>query len=217
MDVLIACEESQTACIEFRKLGHNAFSCDIQRCSGGHPDWHIFGSVFNVLHSSSEFTHRSNGSIDFFTEDGVFHSIDKWDLIIAHPPCTNICSTSSVAFSKGLHSFDDIINGLGFFSYIWNLQYLYPNLKICIENPKPMRRSCLPPFSQTIQPYQFGDNYTKLTCLWLYNLPYLIPNCYASSGTTRNICPSYVGTHFGSISRSKSFKGIAEAMAKQWS
>lgn len=209
--VLVACEESQVVCMEFRKKGLIAFSCDIQPCSGNFPQYHIQRNVLDILTSSSEYNY-----IDFQTQDGMWHVVPKWDLIIAHPPCTMLCSTSSVALSKGQHSIDDIYSARKFFLEFYNLK----NVRVCIENPKPMALSNLPPYSQVIQPYEFScsseDEFTKLTCLWLINLPPLLRSNFAPIGSRRNCCKSYVGTVCGSVQRSKTFKGVARAMATQW-
>lgn len=194
MRVLIACEESQTACIAFRKLGHLAFSCDLQPCSGGYPEYHIQADCREVIEHNS------------------------WDLIIAHPPCTYL----SVAGACNLIRDGKIINDLRyqkmleareFFMYFYNLPSM---VRVCIENPRAMKLCQLPPYSQVIQPFQFGDPYTKQTLLWLKRLPYLFPDCYSTSKRVSSGCTSWVGTHYGSIQRSKSFQGIANAMAKQW-
>lgn len=189
MKVLIACEESQTVCKAFRANGHIAFSCDIQKCSGGFPQWHIQRDCISLINES----------------------LSEWDLIIAHPPCTYLSRVSSVALSSGKHTLSDVESARNFFMFFYNL----PG-RVCIENPVPLTCASLPPYSQTIQPYQFGDNFTKLTCLWLKNLPLLFPFCYVPKGFTRNCAPSWVGTHSGGKVRSKSFPGIARAMATQW-
>lgn len=211
-NVLIACEESQTTCIEFRKLGFNAFSCDLQSSTGGFPQYHIKGDCLQYLEPCEEF----NG-IGFYTEDNTYHCVPKWDLIIAHPPCTMLARVSSAAFRSGLHSSYDVQVAREFFFRFYDLKRTSSGIRLCIENPVPMKISNLPKYSQIIQPYQFGDLYTKQTCLWLYNLPPLFPtSALAPYGSTRNIFPSWVGTHFGSVQRSKSFVGIARAMANQW-
>lgn len=205
MNVLVACEESQVVCIEFRKIGHNAFSCDLQSCSGGSPEWHIQRDVFEII----------NGGF-FETCSGETHYICKWDMIIAHPPCTYLSKVSSKCFREGVHTYSQVCSAVDFFMKFYNLRYIQPDIKLCIENPVPMAICGLPAFSQTIQPYEFGDEWTKLTCLWLYNLPPLIGQCYAPIGHKRNCCPSYVYHKFGSKLRSKTFIGIARAMAIQW-
>lgn len=189
MKVLVACEESQTVCKAFREMGHIAFSCDLQSCSGGKPEWHIQRDCISFINDS----------------------LSEWDLIIAHPPCTYLSKVSSVALSLGKHTFAQVMEAKKFFMFFYNL----PG-RVCIENPVPMALAGLPPYTQTVQPYQFGDNWTKLTCLWLKNLPPLISNCYAPYGYSRNCCPSWVYHKFGSKARSKTFPGIARAMATQW-
>lgn len=212
MFVLIACEESQAVCIEFRKLGHIAFSCDIQKCSGGHPEWHIVGDVLPLL----------NGKCDFFTESGIEYSIfDRWDLIIAFPPCTFL----SNAGNRVLYNKDGTLNHKRFLKGMAAREFFMKILaadcdKICVENPKHNSIYNIPPFSQQIQPYYFGHPCTKLTRLWLKNLPILmatdivIPNdSYLpnSSSGSPGCCKSNK-----SIDRSKTFPGVAAAMAAQW-
>lgn len=218
MNVLIACEESQRVCIAFRDKGHNAFSCDIVPCSGGHPEWHICGDVLPLL----------NGNCEFVTMDDVTHRIDgKWDLLIAHPPCTYLSNAGARwLYAGGELNFDRYRKGLEgkkFFMAMLNADCP----RIAVENPIPSRQYDLPPYTQFIQPYQFGEPWSKKTCLWLKGLEPLQPTNivedykpYCSSG-------SYSGTHDpkykgasrkgGSAkSRSKTFSGIAAAMAEQW-
>lgn len=211
MNVLVCCEESQAVCKAFRNNGHNAFSCDIQLCSGGYPEWHIFGDCFDLIQA-----HRNNNSILFQTQDGVIHSSpSQWDLIIAHPPCTYLARSSSCNMYKNgfidVERYEKMISARQFFMEFYNL----PG-RVCIENPVPMKMVALPDYTQTIQPYEFGDKYTKLTCLWLKNLPYLIPRTYAFPGQKRNLYESWCNVRSGSKYRSKTFIGIASAMAQQW-
>lgn len=189
MKVLVACEESQTVCKAFREKGHIAFSCDLQACSGGKPEWHIQRDCISLIKDS----------------------LSEWNLIIAHPPCTYLSKVSSAALACDKHTISQVMEAKKFFMFFYSL----PG-RVCIENPVPMSIAGLPPYNQTVQPYQFGDNWTKLTCLWLKNLPPLIPNCYAPYGLSRNCAPSWVYHHFGSKARSKTFPGIARAMAIQW-
>ena len=211
MFVLVACEESQAVCIEFRKKGHFAFSCDLQRSFGGFPEFHICCDVTKILP-----TQRCM-PISFITEDSKRHVIPCWDLIIAHPPCTMLSKVSSANYSMGIHTDNDIHRAREFFMQFYNLQFEFPNIRICIENPVPFKLVQLPPFTQTIQPYEYGDNFTKLTCLWLYNLPPLIAQCYGCSfGNSRCSAPSWTSLHRSAKQRSKTFKGIARAMALQW-
>lgn len=186
LKVLIACEESQTSCIEFRKLGHNAFSCDLQKCSGGHPEWHIQGDVLQYIQ-------------------------DDWDLIIAHPPCTYMCQASSIRlFPNGQLDkirLQKVKAAKAFFMEFYNAECEH----IAIENPRPLKIVGLPWSSQVIQPYQFGEPWSKETHLWLKNLPLLRPTQIIS---THKCFTSYKWT---AKDRSKTFKGIAAAWAHQWS
>lgn len=204
LNVLVACEESQSTCLAFRNLGHNAFSCDLQDCSGGHPEYHILSDCLPLL----------NGDCSFFTSDKVYHYVEgHWDLIIAHPPCTYLSKAgANLLFDKFHHVYDlDRFNkGLdaaSFFRKFLNCDCPY----VCVENPCPLKIFNLPPASQVIQPYFFGHPYSKYTCLWLKNLPPLIYTCIVP------FYKSFVYTRSGSVKRSKSFSGISAAMAFQWS
>lgn len=185
MRVLIACEESQIECIEFRKRGHKAYSCDIQDCSGGYPEWHIKTDVLNILY-------------------------DSWDLVIAHPPCTylTVCGNKALYHDLGKFNEERYKKGLDAKNFFMKF-YEYPG-KICIENPVPNGIYGLPKYTQIINPWQFGDNWNKRTCLWLKNLPPLLPKYYVIG------CKSYTDSFNGSVLRSKSFPGIAKAMAETW-
>lgn len=203
MNVLIACEESQIECIAFRNAGFNAFSCDIKLCSGGHPEWHIYGDVSFLLSSN----------VDFITEDFKLHHIDKWDLIIAHPPCTYLSRAATGSLYKNsILNKDRYIEGLKARDFFMKFYYygLYTNTHLCIENPIPFKIFELPDVSQYVQPYEFGDPFSKKTCFWLFNLPLL-----KSTNVVSALC-SYTDTCHGSELRSKSFPGISAAMAKQW-
>lgn len=221
MKVLIACEESQRVCIEFRKLGHEAYSCDIQECSGGHPEWHIMDDVLPLL----------NGHCSFKTMDGVEHTVtDKWGLIIAHPPCTYLSNSSAVRLYKKINGetyinrnrFELGLQAKEFFMTIYSAECD----KIAIENPVPTGIYHLPKYTQIIQPYEYGEPWLKKTCLWLKGIPVLRPTnivepigswvsggCKKSDGSPR----SNKGTTFRDSKRkSKTFPGIAQAMAQQW-
>lgn len=166
MKVLVACEESQRVCIEFRRLGHEAYSCDIEPCSGGHPEWHIQQDVLPLL----------NGKCKFRTVNGEEHRIDtRWDMIIAHPPCTYLSNAGArFLYPKGELNKERLQKGLkakGFFMKLWNADCK----RIAVENPIPSKVYGLPKYSQTIQPYEFGHPYSKKTCLWLKGLPKLQP------------------------------------------
>ncbi len=192
MKVLIACEESQRVCIEFRKLGHKAFSCDLKDCSGGFPEWHIKGNCIEVIEHNS------------------------WDLIIAHPPCTylSVAGACNLVNGKGeiinQRRYEEMLKAREFFMYFYNIT----GCKVCIENPRAMARAELPKWSQVIQPFQFGDNYSKQTCLWIKGLPLLMPECYTLN--KRSFGESWCDVHRSAAQRSKTFPGIARAMARQW-
>ena len=218
MKVLVACEESQRVCTEFRKLGHEAYSCDIIPCSGGHPEWHIDSDVLPLL----------NGDEEFYTEDSAWHFIHgKWDLIIAHPPCTYLSNAGARwLYAGGKLNEERFQKGLDaklFFAKI----YLADCDKIAIENPIPSKIYDLPKYTQVIQPFEFGEPWSKKTCLWLKGLEPLKPTNilkdhkpYCSSGSySGGHDPKYKGASRkgGSAkSRSKTFTGIAKAMADQW-
>ena len=198
--VLIACEESQTVCREFRRLGAVAFSCDIQKCSGGHDEWHIRENVLPFLRGRRYFT----------TEDRKIHHVPQWDLIIAHPPCTYISKAGSNHLVKN-GQVNKIREAYGIVAVDFFQKCLDAKAKcVCVENPVPMARWGLPMATQIIGPWQFGHPYTKRTCLWLKNLPPLLPTIFAMprKSWVRN-------THLAK-KRSKTFPGIAKAMAEQW-
>ena len=219
MNVLIACEESQAVCKEFRRIGHNAFSCDIIPCSGGHPEWHIMQDVLPLL----------NGNCSFNTTDGTSHQIDgKWDMIIAHPPCTYMSNAGACRMfpRKGqidTERFKKAMEAKEFFMEFYNADCE----RICIENPVPLTVVGLPEKSQVIQPYEYGHPYTKKTYLWLKGLPKLDP-----TNIVRPVGPyvcgnaeiwkkqSRKGVVYGKEKsakhRSKTFEGWAMAMAQQW-
>ena len=211
MKVLVACEESQRVCAAFRERGHESYSCDIIDQSGGHPEWHIMQDVLPLL----------NGNCEFETTDGTKHKLDsKWDLIIAHPPCTYLSNVGSPHLFNRNHSIKNMgrykrgIEAKEFFMRFYNADCD----KICIENPTPMRIWNLPKYTQAIQPYFFGDPYKKRTCLWLKGLNTLVPTdiCENAEPTTKpgnwfNKC----GKDRAKI-RSKTFPGIAKAMTEQW-
>ena len=218
MKVLVACEESQRVCNAFRKLGHEAYSCDIIECSGGHPEWHILGDALKVI----------NGNCDFTTQDGGKHTIiGKWDLLIAHPPCTYLTNASAVRMRvKGEvvpERYAKAMEAKEFFMRFINADCD----KICVENPVPLKIVNLPPYTQIIQPWQFGHPYSKRTCLWLKGLPKLEPTNIITEGVQPYVNGGYKDAH-GNYrrfqgrkerdpkTRSKTFEGIAEAFANQW-
>lgn len=216
MNVLIACEESQRVCIAFREKGHNAFSCDILPCSGGHPEWHILGDALAAV----------KGGV-IITMDGLSHDVGKWDMLIAHPPCTYLSNAGARWLFPGGHlNIDRYFKGL--YAKIFFMAMLNADCsKIAVENPIPSRIFNLPKYTQVIQPYQFGEPWSKKTCLWLKGLEPLQPTNilddympYCSSGSySRTHDPKYKGASRkgGSAkSRSRTFWGIARAMVEQW-
>ena len=214
MNILIACEESQAVCKAFREKGHNAFSCDIIDCSGGHPEWHIKQDVLPLL----------NGNCEFVSVDGQAHSIKgKWDLIIAHPPCTYFSTAgANWLFRGGKLDEERYKKGLEMKRFFMNI-YNADCPKICIENVRAMKIWELPQHSQEIQPYQFGHSVSKCTRLWLKNLPPLIPTDivtpeakWISCGYKNREIQNQAVCKKHDKKRSETFKGIALAMAEQW-
>lgn len=217
MKVLIACEESQRVCIAFREKGHEAYSCDMQECSGGHPEWHIKGDCLPII----------NGNCEFTTQDEQGHIIDgKWDLLIAHPPCTYLSNAGARHLWKG-HKLNEERYKQGLLAKEFFLRFINADCeKICVENPIPSKIYELPKYSQIVQPYEYGHPYTKKTCLWLKGLQPLMPTDIVVP--IGNYCPSgtyskkHDNEHRGLFTkdraknRSKTFEGIARAMAEQW-
>lgn len=217
MKVLIACEESQTVCKAFRERGHEAYSCDIQEPSGGHQEWHILGDALKAI---------EGGQVT--TMDGLTHDVGRWDLLIAHQPCTYLTASSAVRlFGKEHVVKDRSREQLGWEARRFFLRMLYSGVeKIAVENPRPLRWFSLPEYSQIIEPYMFGDPWKKRTCLWLKGIPPLEPTkivkpaCSWVSGGSKKADGSprsNVGMPFRDSKRkSKTFPGIAKAMAEQW-
>lgn len=166
LKVLVACEESQRVCTEFRKLGHEAYSADIQEPSGGFPEWHILGDVLKVLNGGT-----------FTTMNKWVHSIKKWDLIIAHPPCTYLAVSGNAWFNiakygdKAIERYKQRELAAQFFMKFINADCEH----IAVENPIGYMNTHYQKPSCIIQPYEYGHPVRKATCLWLKNLPCLIP------------------------------------------
>ena len=201
MKILVACEESQAICKEMRRLGHEAYSCDIIHCSGGHPEWHIQCDALELLKM-------------------------RWDMIIAHPPCTYMTNAGAVRMRVGgvinQERYEKAMQAKEFFMAFYNADCP----RIAVENPTPMKLIGLPPYTQAIQPYEYGHPYSKRTCLWLKGLPKLVPTQimenhepYVNGG-----CKDAHGNYRrfqgrkerDPKTRSKTFPGIAKAMAEQW-
>ena len=234
MNVLVACEESQAVTIELRKLGHRAFSCDLLECSGGHPEWHIKNDVLPLL----------NGKCEFQTVDGKMHKqSDRWDMIIAFPPCTHLAVSGAAWFEKKR------VDGRQKAGVEFFCKFFEANCdKIAIENPVGIisgnyvqkwfpviaEKYNLPKKpTQIIQPWMFGDNYSKSTCLWLKGLNTLTPKVEKQPELEWfNWVDGKTGKHKRQPKwfadawklkpeerakvRSKTFPGIAKAMAEQW-
>jgi site-specific DNA-cytosine methylase len=211
MKILIACEESQAVTKEFRALGHDAYSCDILPCSGGHPEWHLQGDVFKYINQG-------------------------WDLMVAHPPCTYL----SVSGARHLYNKDKTPNIERYKNQAEALDFVKRLMdfnieKIAIENPISVISSHIRKPDQIIQPYMFGDSASKSTCLWLKGLPKLKPTNIVDKGEFKEWVDKKTGNvkrqalwYYEALQqaknsaerrtlRSKTFKGIAEAMANQWS
>lgn len=223
MKVLIACEESQAVCKEFRRLGHEAYSCDIIECSGGHPEWHIRWDALALI----------NGDCSFLTCDGEIHRIDgKWDLLIAHPPCTYLSNAGACRLypKKGQLDMERYQKGLEAKKFF--MEFLLADCpRVCVENPVSSSVFQMPKHTQEIQPYQFNDDgthpYTKKTRLWLRGglkpLVPTTPDCepvgpYVPAGTGRKDRTKYGSAKRGedAKNRAKTFSGFARAMAEQW-
>lgn len=218
--ILIACEESQTVCKAFRERGFEAYSNDIQHPSGGHPEWHVLGDALDAI---------KGGTI--VTMDGQAHDVGEWDLLIAHPPCTYLTSASAVRLFNRDHTVKNRNRErLGWEARRFFLQLLYSGVeRIVVENPCPLRWFDLPEYDQIIEPYMFGDPWKKRTCLWLENVPPLIPTSIvkpeglwvgSASGrehSTGRVKSGYtLKSNWDSKTRAKTFPGIAKAMAEQW-
>lgn len=230
MNVLIACEESQTVCKAFRELGFNAYSCDLVECSGGHPEWHLLGDALDVI--------RNNGGV---AQNGGRVFVDKWDLMIAHPPCTYLTSSGAKWFyhpdDKGLPIEDrrphpkfpnrkkDQDTGAEFFMALYNSDIPY----IAVENPVGVMSTRFRKPDQIVQPFMFGDQARKTTCLWLKGLPLLESTNVVDEGETLTfksgkrmqkwISDALTNTKTAEERRrlrSKTFEGMAKAMASQW-
>lgn len=210
MNILVACEESQRVTTEFRRVGHNAFSCDIIDQSGGHPEWHIKQDVVPLL----------NGNCKFTTTDGTEHEINgRWDLIIGHPPCTYISNAGARHLRpKGVLNEERLRQGIEATHFF--LRILYADCDhIAVENPIPSSIYCLPPYTQVIQPYDFGHPFKKKTCLWLKGLPELKHTKEIPPEECQSTKIADWFNHGGKDrqrNRARTFPGIAKAMAEQW-
>lgn len=226
MKILVACEESQAVTKELRRLGHEAYSCDIIDQSGGHPEWHIMQDVLPLR----------NGNCTFKTTDGSTHAVvGKWDMLIAFPPCTHLAGSGARHFElkradgrqrEGIEFFCQFLtadcdriaieNPVGIIGGDYILTH-FPDLAEKYDLPRKP--------DQKIQPYEHGHPYTKTTCLWLKGLPKLVPtdvldrppNGWVNqSFTASGRYGGFAGNFNDAITRSKTFPGVAKAMAEQW-
>lgn len=245
INIILGCEESQAVTIEFRKLGFNAFSCDLKPCSGGHPEWHIQADIFEVL-----------GAIKFYTSDNKPHFVNEWHAGIFFPDCTYLTNSAEWAYKEppyhqkvkpgtltGKLRLEARQNAVGFVLELWNSGIPL----ISIENPIGKLSSAFMKPSQILQPWYFGHSESKSTCLWLKGLPLLKPTQYADFKNYRCSCGNVFPFDLGKYGccdkaakplwdnmtksgqnklppgekraelRSKTYPGIAKAMAEQWS
>lgn len=201
--ILVACEESQAVTKELRRLGNDAYSCDVEPCSGGHPEWHLQVDALELLKM-------------------------RWDMILAFPPCTFMTNAGAVRMRVNgeiqPERYEKAMKAKAFFMAFFNADCE----RICIENPTPMKLIGLPPYTQAIHPWMFGDKYTKRTCLWLKGLPPLTPAFTEKpDGVTPYVnggCKDKNGNYRrfqgrkerDSKTQAKTFPGVARAMAEQW-
>lgn len=207
MRVLVACEESQTVCKAFRERGHEAYSCDIQEPSGGHPEWHILGDALVSLRGG-----------EITTMDGQLHDVGRWDLVIAHPPCTKTSNAGAKHLFRGhklnLERYYEGLCGKALFMAIWAADVD----RLVIENPIPSKIFDFPKPTQIIQPYEYGHPVSKKTLLWERGVPPLKPTNIVSPTANCHEAGTWFmkGGKERQKNRSKTFKGIADAMADQW-
>lgn len=207
MNILVACEESQAVTIEMRRMGHTAFSCDIIDCSGGHPEWHIKQDVLPLL----------DGDCLFTTCDGQHHyQIFQWDMIIAFPPCTHLCNSGARWFTEGRKPLSLRDEAAEFF-----MRFVTADCeRIAIENPIGVMSTRYRKPNQVIHPWMFGHPEQKATCLWLKGLPNLVETDnvkdYMMTLPHRERSRIWWLGSGHAKERSKTFPGVAKAMAEQW-
>ena len=191
--MLVACEESQAVCKEFRRLGHEAYSCDVLPAGGGHPEWHIQADALEVAKM-------------------------EWDMMVAFPPCTHLSSSGARWFPEKRRTGKQQM-GLGFFLALWTQDHIP---RIAIENPVGIMSTELGEPTQIIQPWMFGHPETKATCLWLKGLPQLTPTKDVSEEMAALTEAERSRIHYMSPGpersrlRSRTYAGVAKAMARQW-
>ncbi len=186
MKILVACEESQVVTIAFRNKGHEAHSCDIENCSGGHPEWHLKEDVVPLLNQS-------------------------WDMVIAFPPCTHLCSSGARWF-KEKQKDGRQQQAIDFFMEFVNCKCD----KVAVENPVGIMSSKYRKPDQIIQPWMFGHGETKSTCLWLKGLPKLVPLIIQRPINVKQSVWREAPSPERKVNRARTFQGIADAMAEQW-
>ncbi|EAI4441008.1 hypothetical protein A0Z62_04540 [Campylobacter lari] len=230
INIIVACEESQRVCIEFRKLGFNAYSCDLLECSGNHPEWHFNHDIFSII--------KNKGGI---TQSGININVKKWDMMIAHPPCTFLAVSGAKWYyhpddkdlpiakrrphPKFPNRAKDREIAVKFFIDLTKVEIPY----IAIENPIGIMNTRYRKADQIVQPYHFGDSASKKTCLWLKNLPPLKytnivePGEFIEFKSGKRIAKWYSdgltktkSAKERQIWRSKTFPGFAKAIAEQW-
>ena len=208
MKILVACEESQRVCKAFRAKGHEAYSCDLEFCSGGAPQWHIWEDVTPLI----------NGNCTFLTCDGQAHTIARWDMIIAFPPCTYLSTAGGCnLYKNGVLDEDRVAKGEAAAEFFYKF-YNADCDRIVIENPVPIKRFGLPEPTQVVEPYMFGVPVSKTTYLWLKGVRRLCPTNVIEPQYTFNNYPLFKNS-FGKYrqkNRSKTFEEVAAAMALSW-
>ena len=204
MRVLVACEESQAVCLAFREREHEAYSCDIQEPSGGHPEWHILGDALKAV---------KGGQVT--TMDGHTHNVGQWDLLIAHPPCTDLAVSGARWFREKQK------DGRQQRSIVFFMQLALANCpRVAVENPIGIMSSAWRRPDQIIHPWQFGHPEEKSTCLWLLGVPPLqetenVREYMMTLPKKERNKMWWLGSGHAK-ERSKTFPGIARAMAEQW-
>lgn len=208
MKILVACEESQRVCKAFRAKGHEAYSCDLEFCSGGALQWHIWEDVTPLI----------NGNCTFLTCDGQAHTVARWDMIIAFPPCTYLSTAGGCnLYKNGVLDEDRVAKGEAAAEFFYKF-YNADCDRIVIENPVPIKRFGLPEPTQVVEPYMFGVPVSKTTYLWLKGVRRLCPTNVIEPQYTFNNYPLFKNS-FGKYrqkNRSKTFEEVAAAMALSW-
>lgn len=200
INVLIACECSQVECLAFRLQGFNAYSCDLQRTTNVYPEWHIHGDALQTVKYPASCVTQNNQPVN----------VSEWHLVIAHPPCTYLSKAGAKHLMKH-DGMDEERYRLGLIAKQFFLSFFEFDVPfLAVENPIPMKIFELPRPTTKVNPYEFGEGWRKTTCLWLRNLPPLMPTLYVPK------VYNYMNSARGGVHRSQSFVSIAKAMATQW-